>query len=241
MSLVAGTSPTGLTPVAAMALLTLQLRAASNEAEAAEAEEASLDLASEQAAMRARLDSIVETRRAALERELAIEQAAAEDLVRRGHAVAEQIRSDARARLQVRPSAPSTPAPQVVEVHAPAAEEDGTAPSEAGVPVPPMVEASPGIALDVAPSRGNDAQVVAAIDPEAFARVFAAVLATVLDERFAEWRAAGPSPLLLSQRSSSEARAMPSASIWRGLMHLDILLMMVAAAILMVLLFAWLG
>lgn len=257
MSIAPGPSPVGLTPVAALALLTLQLRAASKEAEAAEAEEAALDLTAEQEAMRARLESIVGTRRAALEREMAIERAAADDLVRRAHVVAEQIRSDARARVQqyLKSRAVTTTArddePDAVPVadeidpastiESSASTDEPMPTTSTAEPIPAPVDAALGVALDVTPARESGAHVVSAMDAEAFARVFAAVLATVLDEKFTEWRAAGQGPSLLSPLAASDTAAAAPRSSWRGIMHLDILLMTIAAAILMVLLFAWLG
>src|SRR5262245_9112906 len=83
--------PMVLSPRAGAALLTLQLRAAQQEAAAAEAEDAGWDLEASIAHLTSRLAPRVEDRRQALDAELVRERAAAADALAQARADAARI------------------------------------------------------------------------------------------------------------------------------------------------------
>jgi len=93
---------------------------------------------------------------------------------------------------------------------------------------------------DVPAARyGDQSQAVVTVDAEAFARVFATVLATVLDERFAAWRSGMVGPLAPQALVAPAPEQKPSLA--RRFFHVDLILSVLAGAIVLVLLFAWLG
>ncbi|MDO8362481.1 MAG: hypothetical protein Q7V88_06255 [Actinomycetota bacterium] len=91
------------------------------------------------------------------------------------------------------------------------------------------------------PTEGLAGQSPAAvsIDAEAFARVFAAVFATMIDERLA----AGGLSHVPGQLSIAQAQAprAPKRSFWSAAMHIDVLLLTAAMVIMLVVLAAWLA
>lgn len=255
-------TPGALPAAATVALLTLQLRAALREAEQAEAAEAAIDLDAARAEMRQRLDALVAERRTALDLQIADARQAASEVVESAHCEAELMLADAtRLVEEASLSAPALeepvpPEPVTEPEPEPVAEdvdERAEQPLEAVVVLERAVESAvarslvPVIEDDVDPwaVHGLQADVregspVVTVDAEAFAKVFATVLATVLDERFAAWRAAMvESPMVLSspQQTPSASQQSPKRSVF----HLDFVLMALAAAIVVVLLFAWLG
>lgn len=89
-----------LSPRAGVALLTLQLRSTLQEASAAEAEVASLDVDAAVWQLRSRLGPLIEDRRQALAAELAAEERRAVEAVETAHVDAARIVSDARAQVE---------------------------------------------------------------------------------------------------------------------------------------------
>lgn len=236
-----------LSPSAAIALLTLQLRAAMREADTAEAAVDAIDLDRARADLKMKIDEIRAAKRAALEAELAQERAAAEATVAAARVEADGIM--AAARLHAAELAKSVqPEPVVVQP-----EPDVVQPVEllpiviapAETPDDLELRASVETALarvttTPAPESGS----LVTVDSEAFARVFATVLATVLDERFAAWRSAAPAGAITTQHvvtPSVTVPAPPKRSLARRVFQLDTVLMALASAIAIVLLFAWLG
>lgn len=251
-----------LPPAAVTALLTLRLRSALQEAEAAEAEEAAF--VTEQPADATRSDEVLQQRRTELANEFEHARELASRRIEAAEQEAHRIRSEARARaeeLVLRRQAPAPPeftAPAheatPKEIVAFAADPTGpdpwvefaapgaAAPSEVAMAVEAAVAQSIVAErwADVPATRSADnSPAVVTVDAEAFARVFATVLATVLDERFAAWRSGMTGPL-----PTQAIVAVPQArkpSLLRRMFHLDTVLAVLAAAIALVLLFAWLG
>jgi hypothetical protein len=283
------TRSSALSPSAAVALLTLQLRAALREADTAETAVDAINLDRARADLRVQLDAITAERRNALNAAMAAELDAADDMVASARAEAAAIISAARAQaaeLDARVEASSTEAARVAPVEiravAPAAdprvmddisdvietvefapvvdETAETSATSAGgdeaelrasveTALATVVSQSPSVAhWSNAPQVGSslssgDGPTIS-IDAEAFARVFATVLGTVLDERFAEWRSTAPAGVLTGQPLAGQPLVVTTPAnrpLWRRVLQLDAILMTLAAAILVVLIFAWLG
>lgn len=253
-----------LPPAAASALLTLRLRAALQEAEAAEAEEAAF-LAENPHDGGPSIEAAVAERRAGFAAELQQARDTASRRLDEARREAERIRSEAQARadelVRQRNTPPPPPAPVVTVDPTPSVVIEPT-PSASLEPDPwvefarPGTMAPPEVAMaveaavaqsivvdrwaDVPASRAADGNpAVVTVDAEAFARVFATVLATVLDERFAAWRSGMVGPLAPQALVAPEAEKKPS--LLRRVFHVDVVLTALAAAIVLVLLFAWLG
>jgi hypothetical protein len=90
--------PSALSPRAAVALLTLQLRATLQRAVEVESQVASIDVDAELWQLRSKLAPLMEDRRRALADDLAAEQANAAEAIGEAHARAEQLVADAQAR-----------------------------------------------------------------------------------------------------------------------------------------------
>lgn len=253
-----------LPPAAASALLTLRLRAALQEAEAAEAEEAAF-LAENPHDGGPSIEAAVAERRAGFAAELQQARDTASRRLDEARREAERIRSEAQARadelVRQRNAPPPPPAPVVTVDPTPSVVIEPT-PSASLEPDPwvefarPGTMAPPEVAMaveaavaqsivvdrwaDVPASRAADGNpAVVTVDAEAFARVFATVLATVLDERIAAWRSGMVGPLAPQALVAPEAEKKPS--LLRRVFHVDVVLTALAAAIVLVLLFAWLG
>lgn len=298
------TRSSSLSPSAAVALLTLQLRAALREADTAETAIEAINLDRARADLRVQLDAITAERRNALDSAMAAELDAADDVVAAARVEAAGIISAARAQaaeFEARVEAASTEAARVEHVETPAVapaadprvmvdmsdvietvefapvvdETDETSATSADVDeaqlrasvetaLATVVSQSPSVAhWSTAPQVGSslssgDGPTIS-IDAEAFARVFATVLGTVLDERFAAWRSTAPAGVLAGQPLAGQALSDQALSgqplsgqplvvtppakrpLWRRVLQLDAILMTLAAAILVVLIFAWLG
>jgi len=278
-------SGASLPPSAAVALLTLKLRAALQEADAAEAAVEAIDVDRARADLRVQLDTITTERRAALDAELEAERNTAAASLEAARAEAEGIVAEAQRHAaelaKLKPAEPviTTEVPAVPTVPivptapiVPAAEhlgsDDIALPSEvepefeAEFEAVPVIEPEPDAELVAAVETAFSSAITTyegtsawapvpvvgsqvasgptvSIDAEAFARVFATVLATVLDERFTAWRTAMPGTAF-----AQPALVVPppqKKSLVRRLFHLDTVLMVLAAAIVIVLLFAWMG
>ncbi len=263
---VAAPATGSLPPRAAIALLTLQLRAATQEAESAEAEETGADHEAARDQLRARLEPLMAERRQALDAALVQARSEASDSVARAHRAASEIIVAASAPIVaasaplVVPAAAQTPVAAVEEMLAPVVEAEVPAPVEpivapleeiklpAGTimvpasafpppPSPPPPLASP-IAATVAQATVN-----LVIDAEAFANVFATVFATLLDERLNAWNAGLPAarPMYAPVPMHAIAPAPAKQSFWSHARHPDVLLMGAAMVIVLVVLAAWLA
>lgn len=265
------TSGGNLPPAAVTALLTLRLRSALQDAEAAEAE--AVAFAQQQPPAAATQTSAeVDGLRRTLSLELDAERLAAAARLDAARQEAARIVDDAHQRAaELRrqweapavPAAPVVPAPMAPHAEAPSAETplphldtaevdpwsefarpEPVAPLEVAMAVEAAVAQSIVVDrwADVPATRAADGgPTVVTVDAEAFARVFAAVLATVLDERFAAWRSGmGPyAPAAIVDHGANPAA--PAPSLLRRVFHVDVVLSVLAAAIVIVLLFAWLG
>lgn len=89
--------------------------------------------------------------------------------------------------------------------------------------------------MDVAPVAGGPVNI--GIDAEAFARVFAAVFATMLDERLA----GGALPTTHHLQGLGAAPAPQKKGFWASALHVDVLLLAAAMVIMLVVLAAWLA
>ncbi|MEI8238746.1 MAG: hypothetical protein WCI22_04945 [Actinomycetota bacterium] len=197
-----------------VARLTLQLRQALAEAEAAEGQ---IALAQQTACseLRRRLDELQEQRRAVLDAEVARREAAGTAAIA---AAQRQVDDMLAAGSQVTVANPFAP------------------PIAAGLVV---LQPSPGAPLQ--PSA-------VVIDIDTLARVCAMVVTEVLEQRYggavnvASYPVALPSGYIAVPATVDVTDAKPSTKgFWRNLMSLDVLLIVAAAAIVAVVLVAWLG
>ncbi|MGB8859102.1 MAG: hypothetical protein WCC60_07600 [Ilumatobacteraceae bacterium] len=273
------TSASALSSRAGIALLTLQLRAAVQEALAAEAEEAAANEQGARAALRARLEPLLAQRRAELDAEIVQTRAESAVAIAAAHRAAQVILSNASAPepmtapvavappestpLPVDDIAPEptvvpvvevVPEPTVVPVVEVVPEPNAVTVVEV-VPEPtvvttvlPLVDvpATP-VATAVAARRDEPGQpptlqmapINVVIDADAFARVFAAVIGTLLEERPAASASAMYAPVY-------SPLALPTAapvkqSFWSHAKHVDVLLLSGAMVIVLVVLAAWMA
>ena len=231
-----------LSPSAAIALLTLQLRAAIREADTAEAAVDAIDLDRARVDLKMQLDAIRADRTASLDAELVAERETAEGVLASARAEADQILAAARLHAaELAKAAPVTePEPEVVTPAELIPITVGQAHDNDEVALRASVETA---LAQVATTPAQGSGPLVTIDSEAFARVFATVLATVLDERFAAWRSTAPVGALPAQNNAFQiAPTVPAKrSGLRKVFQLDTVLMALAGAIAIVLLFAWLG
>lgn len=209
-----------LAPRAAIALLTLQLRAAMRDAEAAESEEVGAQHDAARVQLRERLDPFIEQRRRALAEALAqahLEATSAVEAAQRDAAAAM-----AQAQQDAQPA-------RVLTEHS------------HGISAAPVSEVPP------PPPSSAQASVNLVIDAEAFAKVFATVFATLLDERLNSSVERVPyiPPALSSEQlvdlAAVRAPLPAKPSFWTAARHPDVLLMAAATVIVLVVLAAWLG
>ena len=243
----------GLSPRAAVALLTLQLRASLKEAAAAEAAEAEADHEAARQELRAKLDPLMDERRRALDADLAKARAEADAAVAAARRTASAIVANASSIAEltapvVRIDTPIEPTGAPLgQVVLPLAERPApvmavvpasVVPSGSDLPAPQgaAVISAPG-PRDL-PARAQPGPISVVIDAEAFARVFATVMATVLDDRFAAWGAGMPN---WPGYALPAAAAPAKPSFWSHARHLDVFLMGLAMVIVLVVLAAWLA
>ncbi|MCU1366777.1 MAG: hypothetical protein JWN39_2416 [Ilumatobacteraceae bacterium] len=253
------TDDAALPPRAGIALLTLQLRAALQEAEEAEADDAAIDHDAAREQLRARLDPLVEERRRALDDALAAARADAETRVAAAHRAATVMAAQAARRAgppgAVTPRAPARQPivdesprliTQVVPSVAPVTEAAGPVVGPTVIPIADVPQSKPTNEVwrpADTPTPTADAPsgtTTLVIDAEAFATVFATVFASVLDERLSAlgtglqapppW-AYGPPPV----------PAPVKQSFWAHARHTDVLLLSFAMIIALVVLAAWLA
>lgn len=254
-----GTKPMPeLSPRAGIARMTLELRALLQQAEELEAQDTPLDLVAARRQLRERLEPLMAERRAERARELELARADAEAAWRDAteQAAANAARSAATVAephvpspveptdfTPAEPVAVAEPAPPV-EIVAPTAVVDTTPPTPVVVPsaapasevTPPVVPASPSHALAPLPPPPP---VQVTIDAEAFARVFATVFASMLQQRDALQQ---PGPQWVPYHTPVyQPVVTPKPSFWSHARHPDVLLLGIATSIVLVVLFAWLG
>jgi len=230
-----------LSPRAGLAMLTLQLRSAVQEAQSAEAELASIDEGAAREELRGRLTPLLAERRTILENSLTAvrEEAAAEVAAARRAAEVMLATANAPAATpaewvvaptpvtELEPPEGLIPLGQLTPTFAPQVDPPPPLP-----PVVPVVESLPVVAQPAA------APMNIGIDAEAFARVFAAVFAAMLDERLAG------TPMIPSHHLAALAATAPVApkkGFWASALHVDVLLLGAAMVIMMVVLAAWLA
>ena len=237
-----------LSPRAAVALMTLQLRTLNQQVVALAPDAADADYLAARDQLRAKLEPLVSARRRELDLELDAEREQGEALI-------------AQARLEAAEAAELNRVVEVIELPAePIAEPVVVEPVAEVIDVVEVVTDAPS-ALSDGPSPQLEARPVAAnsvvLDPEAFAQMLATVVATaiaaVLEDRA---NFAPPQPHLMAQpqqmalpqyipqyvqMAAPMAAPVPAkASFWSQARHPDVLLMGVAAAITIVVLAAWL-
>ena len=237
-----------LSPRAAVALMTLQLRTLNQQVVALAPDAADADYLAARDQLRAKLEPLVSARHRELDLELDAEREQGEALI-------------AQARLEAAEAAEFNRVVEVFELPAePIAEPVVVEPVAEVIDVVEVVTDAPS-ALSDGPSPQLEARPVAAnsvvLDPEAFAQMLATVVATaiaaVLEDRA---NFAPPQPHLMAQpqqmalpqyipqyvqMAAPMAAPVPAkASFWSQARHPDVLLMGVAAAITIVVLAAWL-
>ena len=237
-----------LSPRAAVALMTLQLRTLNQQVVALAPDAADADYLAARDQLRAKLEPLVSARRRELDLELDAEREQGEALI-------------AQARLEAAEAAELNRVAEVFELPAePIAEPVVVEPVAEVIDVVEVVTDAPS-ALSDGPSPQLEARPVAAnsvvLDPEAFAQMLATVVATaiaaVLEDRA---NFAPPQPHLMAQpqqmalpqyipqyvqMAAPMAAPVPAkASFWSQARHPDVLLMGLAAAITIIVLAAWL-
>ena len=199
-------SPTTMSGRAGIAMLTLKLRAAQQDADRAEAAADAAEHAAEHELAAAESDTSVEQRTRALEAELGAALEAAAALVAAAHAEAAKIAAMAP---------PIAAAPLFM--------------AEVPVVATTLVPPPPGTAVAVTHSAGFDAEV--------FATVFATVFAAKFDEHLSARNAV---PMVMPGYAMVP-QMQPKPSFWQHAKHLDVVLIGLAAAIVVTVMFAWMG
>ncbi len=237
-----------LSPRAAVALMTLQLRTLNQQFVALAPDAADADYLAARDQLRAKLEPLVSARRRELDLELDAEREQGEALI-------------AQARLEAAEAEARNRVVEVIELPVErVAEPVVVEPVVEVIDVVEVVTDAPS-ALSDGPSPQLEARPIAAnsvvLDPEAFAQMLATVVATaiaaVLEDRA---NFAPPQPHLMAQphqmalpqyipqyvqMAAPMAAPVPAkASFWSQARHPDVLLMGLAAAITIVVLAAWL-
>jgi hypothetical protein len=204
-------------PRAAIAMLTLQLRAARTEAARAAEELAKADTVAANEELRGRLDAIVADRRAQLE------------------LILDRARNDAELMLA---SARAEAAAIVDAAHDEVVSADAVlSPAEV---VPYSAEPQRVLMLQTGPQPDN----TVAVDLDTLARTIATAVADVFDERFPHLM--HPQPIaatagFLSVEALSAVATPRKPSFWRNLLHTDVVLISLTAVLSIVVLVAWMG
>ena len=257
-----------LSPRAAVALMTLQLRTLNQQVVALAPDAADADYLAARDQLRAKLEPLVSARRRELDLELDAEREQGEALIAQARLEAAEAAELNRVaevfELPVEPVVEPVVVEPVAEVFElpvePVVEPVVVEPVAEVIDVVEVVTDAPS-ALSDGPSPQLEARPVAAnsvvLDPEAFAQMLATVVATaiaaVLEDRA---NFAPPQPHLMAQpqqmalpqyipqyvqMAAPMAAPVPAkASFWSQARHPDVLLMGLAAAITIVVLAAWL-
>lgn len=222
-----------LPPRAGIAVLTLQLRAAVHEANEAEAEEVATGSEDPVTQLRAKLEQLTDDRRRALDDELAAARVDADVAV--ADARQESTRLLVASVLANSPTIVEADAVPAVDLAASVAVGNDLAPRDLdGTDLGPtsLVTAGPAAQLPV--------PLNIVVDADAFARVFATVLASLLDDNLGGARRA-----TITQAPASASAAAPapvaSVSFWTHARHPDVLFMSLAMILVLVVLAAWMA
>lgn len=229
---------TELSPRAGIAMLTLQLRSTLQEADRLDRTDHTIDEVAARRQLRERLDPLIEERQRSYEEALAVARAESQQQIATAHAEAQRRVAAAAEAAAWRPE-PVVEAP-VVEapvVEAPVEEE----------PIVIAPAPLPAVTQQLAPARPAPQEITVSIDADAFARVFATVFASLVDQR---GHVGPPMGQAYAQGSYVQNPAMnyapipqptvPRQSFWSHARHPDVLLMSLATAIVMVVVVAWL-
>ena len=254
-----------LSPRAAVALMTLQLRTLNQHVVALAPDAADADYLAARDQLRAKLEPLVSARRRELDLELDAEREQGEALIAQARLEAAELNRVAEViELPAEPIVEPVVVEPVAEVFElpvePVVEPVVVEPVAEVIDVVEVVTDAPS-ALSDGPSPQLEARPVAAnsvvLDPEAFAQMLATVVATaiaaVLEDRA---NFAPPQPHLMAQphqmalpqyipqyvqMAAPMAAPVPAkASFWSQARHPDVLLMGLAAAITIIVLAAWL-
>ncbi len=244
------TSESVLAPRAAIALLTLQLRASTQEAIAAERAVDEVDTAAAVSELRARIGPLVDDRRCALDDELAEAQSEMAAAIVAAQAEAEAIVAEATsiaARAAVSRAAEMTAnhpvghGQLVDRVIVDQATVDPARGSElvreTSLWAPPstlgaLASGLPAIPLTPNPDAGRPVTVV--LDADSFARAFAIAIAPLLEDRLRA--SAHPSTQVVRV---VQPAASAKKSFWRNAWHVDVVLSGIAMCIVLAVLVAW--
>jgi hypothetical protein len=210
-------TPSVLAPRAAVALLTLQLRAASQEAVAAEHAVVDVDTAAVVSELRSRIGPLAEDRRRALDDELARTRAEVVASVAAARTEAMAIVAEAT------DGAAAADAVHRVTVDATTMWEPPTSDLVSGLSATPFV-----------PNPDCAHPITVVLDADLFARAFAIALAPLLEDRLR------PSV----QQPTQVVRVVQPAfgakkSFWRNAWHVDVVLSGIAMVIVLAVLVAW--
>jgi len=233
-----------LPPRAGIALLTLQLRAALQDAADAEAAAVVGDDDAAREELRGRLEPLLDERRRVLDAALVQARVDAAGAVAAAHRAASVMLAQAAAQPPVVEQPPAVEEPAIVVqpavVDEPAVVEPAPIVVEAAAIETAVVQAVGALAMvenrSSLPVQQVPINVV--IDAEAFAKVFATVFASMLDERASAWGGG-----MAGRQAFAPAPAPVPAkqSFWTHARHPDVLLMGLAMVIVLVVLAAWLG
>ncbi len=244
---------TELSPRAGIAMLTLQLRSTLQEADRLDRTDHTIDEVAARRQLRERLDPLIEERQRSYEEALAVARAESQQQIAAAHAEAQRRVAAAAEAAAWRPEpvveAPVVEAP-VVEapvVEAPVVEAPVV---EAPVEEEPIVIAPaplPVVTQQLAPARPAPQEITVSIDADAFARVFATVFASLVDQRGhvgpPMGQAYAPGSYVQNPAMNYAPIPQPTAprqSFWSHARHPDVLLMSLATAIVLVVVVAWL-
>ena len=218
--------PTTVSGRAGIAMLTLKLRSAQQDATRAEAAADAAERSAEHALATADADSSVEQRTRALDAELVAARQAAAALVAAAHGEA--------AKIAAAMTPPIAAAPPFIAAVPVAAVPDPIA----AVPVDAVPEPL-AVVVHTAPSPSTAVAVThsAGFDAEAFATVFATVFAAKFEEHMSA-RSALP---MVMPGYAMVPQMQPKPSFWQHAKHLDVVLIGLAAAIVVTVMFAWMG
>jgi hypothetical protein len=256
------TVPASLSPRAAVAMLSLQLRAATQEADTAEADANSVDETAAREQLRARLEPLIAERRRTLDESLAATRADAAEAILAARTEARRMIEQAASVAEARRAAVAAERaasieaqviePEVVEPE-PEVEVEAIEPDvvEPDVVEPDVVEViapdevfRPTTAAEThtvaATQAGAPVHITVAIDAEAFATAFATVFVNLMEERMGGTQAAFAPRLALGQMMMMPEAAPAKPSFWSNARHLDVALVGLATTIVLVVLAAWL-
>jgi chemosensory pili system protein ChpA (sensor histidine kinase/response regulator) len=254
------TVPASLSPRAAVAMLSLQLRAAIQEADSAEADANAVDEAEAREQLRARLEPLIAERRRALDESLTAARADATEAITAARAEARRMIEEAAARAEARRAAiaaqrqvveaeviePEVIEPEVIEpevIEPEVIEPEVIEPDVVEVIAPDEVY-RPTVSSEThtvaATPNGAPVHITVSIDAEAFATAFATVFVNLLEERMGGAQAAFAPRLALGQVMMMPEAVPAKPSFWSNARHLDVALVGLATTIVLLVLAAWL-